>query len=469
MQSENYLLLGLGLFMQMFVMLGCVRSIKNNDPAISAVYFMVMYGVGLFSFLPAAYSFITGVAPSYMQELRPGSLSIGTIVEGLYWLAFYLALQFSKNSFLGNITARTLNDVFPSALFSKVMLLMFPLCVAGYFYLDPEMWELGFRSADNVFTARYERSTLAGILNPFGVLCLPITATLIHVSYFKNNLNNSSWRTIRYICFAVLVGSVMLGFAMGGRGILLLLGTILFVVVRYEVGLGRALTLLITIGAVGIIISPVIMAYKLDDSLYLNKTFEERLQFIFEGAGSTETRAPVMDAIEGVIFRIDGVHNGGNLIRYSDENGFVYLAPYVNSALSFIPRVLWADKPQPKSADGTVLTTPNILTGQISDRPVLTTSVSPSGVAYWQFGLLGVVICAVLQAFLTRALINVASDNGRSELLIFFWFLLNTTDIFLNTFFLIVQWVVPLMVLFFFIKLFTSRAAGATSAASGRQ
>ena len=113
------------------------------------------------------------------------------------------------------------------------------------------------------------------------------------------------------------------------------------------------------------------------------------------------------------LIRLDSVQNAGILADQTFKSGkFATYRPFVGSLLAWAPRYFWPQKPLPLSIDGTVAGLPWYLVMSYRDEPWNNGSVSVAGVAYWQFGWLGVVVTAITGAAIFRALSTIAVRGG---------------------------------------------------------
>ena len=442
MNNESTFLMVLGLLLQTYALAICFTHVKNEHRATSAVFCMIAFAIGLDSFLPALYSFVTGIAPDFYFTLRDGALSVGTIAEGAYWAIYVTSLSILLTTSVGRSLSATLRNMFSPAIVRRGIVVLFVVSAIGTFAIDPEIFLRGNMGGSEALTIDYQSPGIYQFLNPFGRLFLPAIATVMYLSYFGEQ-QSKVFRWLRYVSFVLLGAFVLVGFVMGARGNLLGVAIMLFFVFVFVYGLKHAFRMFLIVSFIGMLISPVILLYKGDKSAYENLSFGDRianLVSIGEGVDSG-----ILRNLQELIFRFDGPFNGGNLIIYTLETSPVLATAYLNSIYAFVPRPLWEDKPLSRSVDGTIFTTPNAITGVISDRMV-TTAVSPSGVAFWQFGALGVGILAIIQSIVACALLRLATNWQRNELLLFFWLLLDPASLFLNTFHSVLQWVIPLCV-----------------------
>jgi len=170
------------------------------------------------------------------------------------------------------------------------------------------------------------------------------------------------------------------------------------------------------------------IAFRSELDLYSSLSIWERVQTIFRFFGSDPS--PVGGVASwAIVFltRLDSVQDGGILAyETAKSNEFSYLRPFVGSLVGVVPRYLWADKPLPLSGDGTVQGIPGYLVMAFRDRPWNNASVTASGVAYWQFGWIGVVVTSAVSAFVISWLGRIAFCGGTVGLFLFLSFAMLT-------------------------------------------
>ena len=241
---------------------------------------------------------------------------------------------------------------------------------------------------------------------------------------------------------------------MGGRGTILEIGFMTLVVLWLSFNKKIALNIFGVILIVALFLSPIILSYRNDTTNYIKATSEEKI-FNIQQIISDESKLVLwFSEIGRVIERFDGVPNGGNLSLYSLEKGNVYFTPYIGSLVSFIPRIVWNDKPYPKSGDGRVTGVPEWMSGQVSDRPWLCTSVSIASIAFWHFNFPGILILFSVHGLLLRQIAAIGDKLKRYELFLFLWFLLNPLLSIDYIIFNFMQSILPLFVISIPLKLF---------------
>lgn len=455
-EGEDYLIWSIGTIFQLLAIFFAILIMLRKEKTYSLVGFLIFFNILTTEFIPPFYSFIFDVYPDFIFLLRKDSISYGVLLSGCYWLIFIAALHFiSANKLTVSLSGKIANQL-PTKIFKPVLITLAFLSFLGAYSLDQRTLEEGFASVKGMFEGRNVRSSLlTGLLGPFGGLANASAAALIAASLMQENIKSTFWMCLRIITWFFLISTVIFGFTMGARGKLLSVAVLASIIFWLFYGKRKVIYMFIILLIVGIIISPVIMIYKSKTNLYVGVSTLERIQNIFYVYEHEARFTEAFDAIEGIIFRYDGIHNGGNLAIYSTESENPYFKPYLTSILGMIPRYFWPDKPQPKSVDGTASTTPNIMTGVVSGRPWLMTSVTPSAVAFWQFNLIGILIIPLFQAWISSALISVSDRYGRPELFLFYFLLLNPLGLLVQTWFIFLQWVLPLSIIFYFLKNFS--------------
>ena len=390
--------------------------------------------------------------------MRKNSISYGVFLSGCYWLVFIAALHFISVKKLTVSWSGKIANQLPTEVFKPVLITLAVLSFVGAYSFDARTVEEGFTSASGIFEHRNVRTNiLTGLLGPFGIMANSTAVALIAVSLMQENRKSRSWIFLRRIAWVFLISTIIFGFTMGARGNLLGVAMLASMIAWLFYGKKKVIYIFAALLVAGIVMSPVIMIYKSKSNLYVGMSTLDRIQNIFYIYENEAKFTKTFDALEGIIFRYDGIHNGGNLAVYSTESENPYFKPYLTSILGMIPRYFWPDKPQPKSVDGTASTTPNIMTGVVSGRPWLMTSVTPSAVAFWHFNIIGIFIFPLFQAWISSILIGVSDRYGRPELFLFYFLLLSPLGLLVHTWFVFLQWILPLSMVFFFLKSFAFR------------
>ena len=438
----------LGTIIQICILLFLIKLCLDKDPTKKFLSASFLFGFFTAEFVSPFYTLITGIYPDYDDYMDYGSISVGVFFSGIYWIFFLYFWTSNKGEYLTEKVARYLNNYVSEKNVHLFVLIFLALSYIGYFTLDSTAIDAGFSAAsESIKSVGGSIEIGAGLLNPFGSLAFPIVAVVMYETDI-NRINGSlygiylRWITIFFIIFAVIFGVTM-----GSRAVIL---NILMVYIagfllnqRYKIALIQVFTVIFLAS----LASPFIQAYKFDPSLYVGKTTIERLQILVGSGSYLSSRDSTQSNIEDLIFRFDGVQNGGHLILNTSSIGNAPFWPYASSVVSVIPRYFWASKPVPKSADGTPETMPQSISGTISGRQYLTTSISTSGIAYWHFGLLGLILVPFLMARLTIFLQKISITYHRVDIFLFLYFFLRPNGLLLEAFFSTCQFIIPILII----------------------
>lgn len=140
--------------------------------------------------------------------------------------------------------------------------------------------------------------------------------------------------------------------------------------------------------------------------------------FINLANGFDSNSVPFQESLESFAWRTSGARMGAVLFSYVDTHGVVGPGAIVNNMYSFIPRILWPNKPNGNSIDGTVggmatYQVSQILTGS-KDTNNQSDSVSSAAVSYWILGWLGVVLSGFFSALVVVYIIKFTRGNNHS-------------------------------------------------------
>ena len=430
-----------------------LTGVKSNNRYYSFVCLMASYEIFTSEALPGIYWFLFGNEPNYFLYLRPWAWVSGYIASIVYWLVFFFSLKLiESNSILISVISKKILFRFRDPLITRnIFLFVYFLSFLGAVIFISEDAKLrGYASAGSSLTSSSISET--NLIRPFSTLFVPLATALI---YFlikeKENRKNTITKIQLYFVLFLFFCKIIFDITQGGRGTILMVGISLCFVAWVSYGKTVAISFILVAGLIGSILSPIIYVYRNDAASYYGLGVIDRIQIFLDKQEDTKGSFDQASEYERIAYRFDGIPNGGNLILYTLETENIYFNQYINNLYALIPRAFWSDKPKPGSADGDSSTTSNAITGKISGRPWLLTSVSPSSIAFWQFNFIGLLIVPYIQALLVRVMIKLGDHYNRGELFAFFYFILNPFGS-LDAFFLqILQWILPLIILYWLI------------------
>lgn len=118
--------------------------------------------------------------------------------------------------------------------------------------------------------------------------------------------------------------------------------------------------------------------------------------------------------------RLDSVQDGGILADRTDQTGdFAGFRPFEGSLLALIPRYFWHEKPEPMSDNGQITGLPWYRVMSLRGQPWNNGSVSVAGIAYWQFGWVGIILTAFIDGLFFSCLSAIARRGGSLGLFVF--------------------------------------------------
>jgi hypothetical protein len=183
----------------------------------------------------------------------------------------------------------------------------------------------------------------------------------------------------------------------------------------------RALAYLIVGGVLLAVLSAPIVSLRSDSTLYGSLSPLQRAGAVFQSSGNESgSQGGIVLWASTFLVRLASVQDGGILASETAKSGeYAYFRPFVGSIVGLIPRYLWHSKPLPLSRDGTVEGLPWYLVMAYRDEPWNNGSVSTSGIAYWQFGWIGVFATAAIGAWIVTWLARIAFRGGIVGLFLF--------------------------------------------------
>lgn len=399
--------------------------------------------------LPAFLAAISREHFDWLSYLRIGSWEVGLALAVTYWALVLFNLGRKRRvtvaKRLGYMTSAALG---PYPVFVSV-LLIYPLAVLGKYHVNSIVFEKGFEAANLILHGGAQETLGVGLVRPFGTLFYPLSAYLF---YWLSTYGQGKRYTI-FKYFVVANAVFAAGFAVlitGGRGDLGAVVLAFVVPLWFLKGPAFAFRLVAVFLVLFTIVTPIVYQYRGDRAAYQGLTLEQRLSgFLDVFAGSKNDPGSGRFSPGVVVQRFDGVPHGGNLVLFtiSVEGQHALLTPYIGAVASVVPRVVWPNKPVPLSGDGTPQSIPQWLSGYISGRPGMSTSVATSSILFWQFHLPGVLLGALFLAFLLNTLIVLGDDARRFDLVVLFVAVLHpfrSPDAVLMA---LMQWVMPLWIL----------------------
>lgn len=109
----------------------------------------------------------------------------------------------------------------------------------------------------------------------------------------------------------------------------------------------------------------------------------------------------------GVLFSKLNSFTSGSLLILNYGEGSAGIKPYIGSALFFLPRSIFPERPVAGSINGTISGTPAYLVPRVFyENTIQNVGVSPVAVSIWHFGMQGGLLIFFIFSFLNLVLIN---------------------------------------------------------------
>jgi len=122
----------------------------------------------------------------------------------------------------------------------------------------------------------------------------------------------------------------------------------------------------------------------------------------------------MIENLRALLVRMDLAQNAGILFDYANKHGFAGFTPYKGVVASWVPRIIWENKPFPGSYDGSIATHPAFLLGSMQSGAVggyHTMTKPSSGAMYLHFGWIGIIIGGLIVGIIWRLIINNFTRN----------------------------------------------------------
>ncbi|MGC2741660.1 MAG: hypothetical protein WA672_00630 [Candidatus Angelobacter sp.] len=374
----------------------------------------VLYSNYLWSLVPALAAVITGKVEVFTFGYGIETWNFGLFLETVFFFIFIIVWKLipaprQSKPHIANIT-------------DPVIAFIILVAVAGailYFALTGPWTGSGYEAAGDYVNSSLasEQVTKGGLqMTMYRSVILPSLCILL---FYLPKTYLSKW--LRVTAGIILVYAAVDSFASFSRGAILFLA---FIIGTCLIASGRAKVGLIWV-ALGIsitaIVSPILVPLREGmASTYKGTPVLEKSIAVLQSRESGDVGHGIASWLTNYTIRLDTIQDGGILAACTERaSNYAGITPYVGSLFGFMPRVLWPDKPLPLSSDGTVGMTPWYLVMAYRGEPWNNASVSTSGVAFWQFGWLGVVISAILGAVCALWLGRFAFLQGPFGLLLF--------------------------------------------------
>lgn len=429
-------------------------STKSKKSCFSYVCFFIGFTIVMSEILPALYALFVEI-PDWLSYLRPWSWPVGQALSVLYWLVFLTAMMSQRWKGKNNV-ADKVHLMFHSHIVFNTLIILYVVSFFSIIAIPQEEVEAGYTAANWVLKPELRGASTAwqGILRPFGSIFYPLVAVILFFIIQKVRTSRHLTTTnilVSLIAISMTFVKLVFDLSSGGRGTILIIGLSILAVIWIHFGKKKAFIGFTVLGAIGILISPFLLIYRDNPTAYVNMDINSRLNS-FLSIVAEEHGVSWIDEISKVVLRFDNVPHGGNLALYTAETNHVYFTPYLGSIAGWIPRTLWPDKPYPRSGDGTASATPHWKSGQISERPWLSTSVSTPGIAFWHFNLLGVILTAIIHVYLIKIIVALGDNLKRPELFLLLWLIIKPIEPLDAIILYIMQWIVPILILFWLVR-----------------
>jgi len=412
--------------------------------------FVLLNNFGV-SLTPAYIAAVTGDYAPYLFGYRIDVWCLGLFMEAVYF--GIICIVISNRGSTGaakTVAAYCAYTPAPRRFVASVLVL-----AAGVGLLLYGPWsEAGYESAGYyVRTDLASRQvTIGGVQGSvYRSMLVPALCVLLFATRgVKTPLSRRTLNVVLLAGFVFIFGRAVLS---GGRGAIL---EVLFLAVSCQFAARKRLkAIALSMMAVLLLfaISDAIVLYRGQASRYAALPISEKLAVVFDRWRETKTDVLVRKGWTArTLSRLDDVQDAGILAHHTARNGsFGEWRPFVGAALSFFPRYFWPTKPVPLSDNDSVRGTPWYRSSAYRSEPWNCSGVSTAGIAYWQFGWLGVIVSAVVGGVWLRWARVIANDGGEVGLLLLlavlsrshFRILVGIDELLMIT----LQVVVPLMVL----------------------
>jgi hypothetical protein len=392
-----------------------------RNPADALVLFLVVMGF-LFSLGPAYYVLLTGHFEVFEFGFPLSAWCFGLTLEVVFCAVLIVMLSLKRRTPLLDSVARTLGR-FPR----PTHFLVFLALISGFaFMLLWGSWSTGgYEAAGNYIKDSLSTPdvTVAGIqMTIFRSVFFPSVCVLL---FYMPRRAVPTW--LRPVLWAVFGYAFLRALTSGGRGLVM---EVVFAVISCLFAAGKRLKPIAYVVASYLLLTiftSAIVTFRGNAKSYVGMSLWDKAQIIVQNKQMEAGDSDFQDWAERYLTRLDSIQDGGILAEgAADSHEFASFRPYVGAFLAPLPRYLWKGKPLPLSDNDAVSGLPWYRVMEYRGTPWNNATVSTAGIAYWQFGWLGVIVTAVLGALLMRFLSLLLVRGGAIGLLFFLSFCMMT-------------------------------------------
>ncbi len=377
----------------------------------------VVASTHIWAILPATAAIITGKYDIFNFGLPLRAWTFGLVLELILILFFMVGYFYGPRDHFRRL-ALTLRRT-PN---SEHLIAGLLVGAAGIYLALYGPWsKAGYEAA-----GAYVNTSLTDPSNTFGGMQETIfLSVLVPMSVVILFAAKNVSRLLKGVAAAVFVYVVLDTVASGVRGRWLGLALCIAVCQIVHGRMRRAIAYFAVAGLLVAWLSGAIINYRQNSARYADESITARAGHFFDAVmGQRPASGPWA---EEYLIRLDTTQNGGSLADHARISAnFAGFRPFYGAAVAFIPRFLWKDKPLPLSGDNTVPGLPWYMVMGFRGEPWNNGSVSASGIAYWQFGWLGVLVTGLLAGVAFRGISIIAMEGGALGVLLFLIIPMNT-------------------------------------------
>lgn len=246
-------------------------------------------------------------------------------------------------------------------------------------YLVYQYNQSNFVYLENNSAALYDERKTTSIVYLLGRLLFSATMVLTTLAAPRSRAY--------YVCFALVCADSLLAVLSGGR--IAFLSPLIVILFRYVNFMGlklRAKSFVLGVAAATFVVTLVLpMSYSISA---LRSTGKFEISALFDRSPARHTSNA---SVKMIFQKFDSFSAGFSLLNQGGGMGYAGLEPYYGSALVFIPRSFWPDRPVAGSLDGTIYGHPTRLVpsvlGIASDS--YNVGISSLATTFWQLGFIG--------------------------------------------------------------------------------
>jgi len=398
---------------------------KFQDIRVNIVNGLLIYqGLGQVTF-PAIYGLVEGYRWESYYAVSPVDLFIVYCIELVFvlcWIiGFYCFTNFFRHAQQRSIIPAIADKKVDKILIFIIIFLLYGMLITHgkglsafgemTIYDSTNLGESVTLWPTNVYIPFTLWSILFNTFHFSGMLTSAILITSPHSSKVEKTM-----------AFSVLIFMILLGLTTALRQFIL--AEVIMILIFGLAQHNKKVLIFSLISLVALFLFAPLMQYSYRDLLMQQESknlgFKERLSALLEIKAIESDINPFLNFWHAAGERFSDSLFSAGLVKAYLRGDSAGANPLISAILSPIPRFFWPDKPVPGSSDGTTagLATFVVWREAIGTEWGICGSFTPSAHAFWEFGVLGVILSGIFAGMFARFILVATKLKGKIGLLI---------------------------------------------------